>query len=181
MKGIVFTEFLEMVEATYGLSTVDTIIQNATLASGGAYTSVGTYDFMEMVSLLGHLSEETGISTSNLLYSFGHYLFNSLVRIHPEVVSAYRNPIGLLSCIEDHIHFHVKKLYPDAELPEFRILSKTDRSMEMVYHSSRGLYPLAHGLIMKTFEHFNKEAEVSYELLEEKGTKVKFKITQLHG
>ena len=49
MKGIVFTEFLEMVEASYGLQTVDTIIENASLPSEGAYTAVGTYDFNEMV------------------------------------------------------------------------------------------------------------------------------------
>ena len=43
MKGIVFTEFLEMVEEKYGLEMVDDIIENANLQSHGAYTSVGTY------------------------------------------------------------------------------------------------------------------------------------------
>ncbi|TAI47166.1 heme NO-binding domain-containing protein [Flagellimonas allohymeniacidonis] len=178
MKGIVFTEFLEMVEATFGFQTVDTIIQNANLPSEGVYTSVGTYDFNEMVSLLTELNSETGITQENLLYSFGHFLFGSLTKAHPEVVASYKSPIALLNCIEDHIHVHVKKLYPDAELPEFKILSKTERTLEMIYSSSRGLYALAHGLIVKTFEHFGKMVKVDYKLLNENGTEVKFTLVQ---
>ncbi len=178
MKGIVFTEFLEMVEAEHGLPTVDAIIEGANLPSEGAYTSVGTYDFNEMVLLLTSLSEKTKISIKDLQYSFGHYLFNGLVRSHPEVVDSYKNPLGLLYSIEDHIHVHVKKLYPDAELPTFKILKKTEKTLSMIYSSSRGLYALAHGLIVKTFEHFQKGVHVDYTLLNEAGTEVKFDIIQ---
>lgn len=178
MKGIVFTEFLEMVEANYGLQTVDTIIENSNLPSEGAYTAVGTYDFNEMVQLLVALSEQTKISVTDLQYSFGHYLFSGLVKTHPEVVNSYKNPLGLLYSIEDHIHVHVKKLYPDAELPTFKILEKTERKLSMIYSSSRGLYALAHGLIVRTFEHFSKNVDVSFKLMNEAGTEVKFDIIQ---
>lgn len=52
MKGIVFTEFLEMVADKFSADTVDTIIEEADPPSGGAYTAVGTYDFAEMASLV---------------------------------------------------------------------------------------------------------------------------------
>ncbi len=58
MKGIVFTEFLEMVEDKFGLETVDSIIENSNLPSEGIYTSVGTYDFNEMVSLITSLHKK---------------------------------------------------------------------------------------------------------------------------
>ena len=58
MKGIVFTEFLEMVEQKFGLEVLDQIIIESNLASGGIYTSVGTYDFIEMQSLIVKLSEK---------------------------------------------------------------------------------------------------------------------------
>ncbi|NNM17584.1 MAG: heme NO-binding domain-containing protein [Croceitalea sp.] len=180
MKGIIFSEFLEMVESTFGLETVDEIIQKSELASEGAYTQVGTYDFNEMVQLLTNLSKTTKVSAYDLLFSFGHYLFQSLLRIHPEVVSGYKNPLSLLYSIEDHIHVHVKKLYPDAELPTFKILERSENTLSMVYSSSRGLYALAHGLIEKTFEHFDKNVEIDFELLNEQGTEVKFAIVQ-HG
>lgn len=176
MKGIVFTEFLEMVEDQFGLETVDAIIEASQLPSDGIYTSVGTYDFNEMVLLLQNLSERTKISQDDLLQTFGHYLFVSLGKAHPEVIKSYTSPIGLLYSIEDHIHVHVQKLYPDAELPTFNILDKTDTSISMVYISSRGLYRLAHGLIEKCFEHFNASSIVTYELLKDDGTQVKFDI-----
>tara|TARA_R110002020_G_scaffold113688_2_gene261628 strand:- start:3750 stop:4295 length:546 start_codon:yes stop_codon:yes gene_type:complete len=178
MKGIIFTEFLEMVETSFGLETVDTIIERSQLPSEGAYTSVGTYDFNEMVSLIGNLSDEMGIPVNELLYTFGLYLFASLVNAHPGLIESYTSPLALLYSIEDHIHVQVKKLYPEAELPTFKILEKTDTSISMIYCSSRGLYRLAHGLIEKTFQHFHKNAHIYYELLKEDGTEVKFDIVQ---
>lgn len=178
MKGVVFTEFLEMVELKFGLEVVDSIIENSNLPSEGIYTSVGTYSFNEMVSLITNLSEEVKISAGDLIYTFGLYLFDGLGSSHPEVIQNYTSPLGLLYAIEDHIHVHVKKLYPDAELPSFKILDKTDTSISMIYSSSRGLYRLAEGLIEKTFEHFGGNSTITYELLKEDGTEVKFDIVQ---
>ncbi|MDC6366961.1 MULTISPECIES: heme NO-binding domain-containing protein [Flavobacteriaceae] len=178
MKGIVFTEFLDMVEGQFGLDTVDEIIEASNLPSEGIYTSVGTYEFNEMVALLTSLHTKVNIPVDDLLQAFGHYLFSSLGKAHPEVIQSYTSPIGLLYSIEDHIHVHVQKLYPDAELPSFKILEKTDTSISMVYASSRGLYRLALGLIEKCFEHFNATSQVSFELLKEDGTEVRFDIVQ---
>ena len=41
MKGIVFTEFLEMVEERYSAEVMDQILLGAKLPSGGAYTARG--------------------------------------------------------------------------------------------------------------------------------------------
>ena len=51
MKGIVFTEFLEMVEAQYSPAFLEDLIDEVQLSSGGAYTSVGTYPHRKLVSL----------------------------------------------------------------------------------------------------------------------------------
>ena len=92
MKGIVFTEFLEMVESKFGLEIVDEIIENSELPSEGVYTSVGTYEFNEMVSLITQLSSKVNISVDDLLYTFGIYLFDSLGKAHPEVIQSYNYP-----------------------------------------------------------------------------------------
>ena len=178
MKGIVFTEFLEMVEEKFGLEVADSIIESSNLPSNGIYTAIGTYEFNEMVSLITNLSEEVKIDVDTLIYTFGHYLFTSLGKAHPEVIQSYSNPLGLIYAIEDHIHVHGQKIYPEAELPTFKILEKTDNSLSMVYSSSRGLYRLAHGLIEKCFEHYNSSAKVTYKLLKEDGTEVQFDIVQ---
>ena len=77
MKGIVFTEFLELVEAKFGLEMVDTIISQSELDSGGVYTSIGTYSFSEMRSLLKNLSSNTQISIDNLLLVYAEHFFFS--------------------------------------------------------------------------------------------------------
>jgi hypothetical protein len=89
------------------------------------------------------------------------------------------SPLALVSSIEDHIHVHVKKLYPDAELPSFKILEKDGNWLKMRYISSRGLYTLAKGLIERAFEYFETDVEVGYKLLKEDGTEVEFSIKQL--
>lgn len=176
MKGIIFTEFLDMVESHYGLAVADEIITNAQTIHKGVYTSVGTYDFNEMVALLTALSEVVSKDIQDLLYTFGLYLFKSLDEAHPEIIRNYKSPMPLIAAIEDHIHVHVKKLYPDAALPSFLVLEKSENKLIIVYSSSRGLYSLAHGLIIGAFNYFKQEVSVAYELLAQDGTKVQFTI-----
>ncbi|MDH3382382.1 MAG: heme NO-binding domain-containing protein [Flavobacteriaceae bacterium] len=178
MKGIVFTEFLEMVEQEFGLETVDYILYKSELKSKGVYTSVGTYDFFEMLSLISNLSEKVNIPVQDLIYAYGLYFFNVLHRQHPDIINYYKTPIDLLESIENHIHVEVRKLYPGAELPTFKINKIDDNSMEMTYYSDRSLYMFAKGLIEKTFEHYKKNATINYRLLKEDGTEVLFLISE---
>ena len=84
MKGVIFTTFLELVEAKWGFDMVDDIIESSDLESGGVYTSVGTYDHVEAVNLVKALSEKTGVEVGALLTAFGEHLFGVLIRAHPE-------------------------------------------------------------------------------------------------
>ncbi|KAA1243309.1 heme NO-binding domain-containing protein [Aquimarina sp. RZ0] len=178
MKGIIFTEFLELVENKFGLEVVDQIIQESNLPSGGIYTTVGTYDFAEMLSLLKKLSAHTTISIDDLLLTYSEHFFGVLVESYPGLISKYKDPIELLSSIEDHIHVEVQKIYPDAELPTFEILEKTSSSLVLVYKSSRAMYNFGLGLMNKTFDHYNATATILLEKIKEDGTEVKFSITK---
>ena len=84
MKGIVFTEFLEMVEETFGYDMVDTLIETTELKSGGGiYTAVGTYDHSEIVNLVINLSKQTNTDIDILLHAFGRYIFDTFVKSYP--------------------------------------------------------------------------------------------------
>jgi len=83
MKGIVFTEFLDLVENRFGLEMVDKIIHQSKLESEGIYTSIGTYSFSEMLQLLQHLSANTDISIDELLLVYGEHFFSLLEKIYP--------------------------------------------------------------------------------------------------
>lgn len=180
MKGIVFTEFLDLVEAKFGLEMVDTLLTNSELPSNGVYTAVGTYSFGEMVSLLTNLNKETGIAVDDLLLVYGEHFFSVVEESYPQFLKQFSDPLEMLASIENHIHVEVIKIYPDAELPTFEILKKSDKELVMLYTSSRAMHAFGRGLMNKTFEHFNQEATILVEKLNENGTEVKFSITA-HG
>ncbi|MDN3596627.1 heme NO-binding domain-containing protein [Zunongwangia endophytica] len=181
MKGIVFTEFLDMVEENFGIEIVDYIINESKLQSEGIYTSVGTYDFVEMQSLLVNLSKKVEIPLDDLIYSYGLYFFRVLTTLHPAIFALYKDPIELVSSIENHIHVQVRKLYPGAELPTFKVEKKTEDHLEILYFSDRAMYMFAKALMEKTFEHYDRDSEIKMEKLAEDGTQVRFLITKKHG
>lgn len=176
MKGIVFTEFLELVEEKFGLEMVDQIIDQSKLESEGVYTAVGTYEFSEMLSLLNNLSNNTSISIDNLLLVYAEHFFGVIKRSYASFLTQYNDPIEMISSIENHIHVEVRKIYPDAELPTFEVVEKKENFLVMIYRSSRAMHHFGLGLMNKTFEHFNSEATILLEKIQEDGTEVKFTI-----
>lgn len=176
MKGIVFTEFLDLVEQKFGLETVEQIIDASELESNGVYTAVGTYKFAEMLSLLTNLSNLTKISINDLLKVYGLHFFDVLASNYKDIFDMYSSPLELLASIEKHIHIHVKKLYPDAELPYFDVIEHTPKKLIMVYHSSRSMFAFALGLMEKTFEYYHEKATINYQLIKEDGSEVRFEI-----
>ncbi|WP_334057619.1 heme NO-binding domain-containing protein [Polaribacter sp. P097] len=176
MKGIVFTEFLELVEEKFGMEMVDSIIEASELESEGVYTAIGTYNFSEMLSLLTNLSERTNISIDDLLLVYGEHFFGVIERSYMGLVDTYKDPIEMLSSIENHIHVEVRKIYPEAELPTFVVEEKSEDLLIMVYKSSRAMYYFGLGLMNRTFKHFKTTAEITLEKLAEDGTEVRFII-----
>lgn len=179
MKGIVFTEFLDLVEDKFGLEMVDKIIDQSELDSGGVYTSIGTYRFSEMLQLLQNLSQNTGASIDNLLLVYGEHFFSIIEDSYPGLLATYKDPIEMLASIENHIHVEVRKIYPDAELPTFVVEAQTENTLIMIYKSSRAMHHFGLGLMNKTFEHFNAKATIDLEKIKEDGTEVRFRVQKL--
>lgn len=179
MKGLVFTEFLEMVENTYSADVVDEILEDSELASGGIYTSVGTYPHGEMISLLTALGKHTGLGTEELLRAFGEFLFGRFAALYPEFFQTTTRALAFLSKVDDYIHVEIRKLYPDAELPEFEIHSPSSDSLHMTYCSERPFASLAEGLIRGCIAHYGQSVDVEIEDLSDgKQTSVRFVLTE---
>jgi hypothetical protein len=177
MKGVVFTEFMDMVEEVFSDDILDEIIEKADLSSGGAYTTVGTYDHQEIVRLVVALSEETNTEVPVLLEAFGKYLLGQFVKGYPSFFEKAKNVFDFLSNIDGYIHVEVLKLYPDAELPKFHHEQHSETHLSMYYQSSRHFEDLAVGLIKGTLEHFGVEGSVAKEESSWKGEDaIKFDI-----
>lgn len=179
MKGIVFTEFLDMVEKKFGYEVVDQIITESKLESDGVYTAVGTYPHSEVVQLLMNLSDAVKIDPAALLKEFGKYLFDTFLAGYPQFFSAVDNAFAFLHSIDKHIHVEVLKLYPDATLPKFHSEETADGTMIMTYNSERKMAALAEGLIEKSIAHYNENCTIISENLKEDGTEVKFTIQRI--
>lgn len=179
MKGIVFTEFLDMVEEKFGYGMVDDLIENSDLSSKGIYTAVGTYHHSEIVTLLTNLSDKSKIDADTLLKSFGEYLFDTFLKQYPQFFSAHDDSFAFLESIDSHIHVEVQKLYPDATLPKFVTHISEDKVMSMIYQSERKMASLAEGLINKSLLHYKDDCEIEKSLLNEDGSEVKFTITRI--
>ena len=160
MKGIVFREFIDMVEAQFSPETADAIIEASSLSTNGAYTSIGTYPHQEMVDLVSNLSTKTGIAVPDLLQHFGRYLFTRFIEVHPNLTNAFTDVFSLLSALEDTIHVDVNKLYRDAELPSFTYEQNGQQTMAFVYRSRRSMADFAHGLIEGCIAHFKENITI---------------------
>ena len=157
MQGVVFTEFLELVEGEFGADTLDAILDAVETETDGAYTAIGSYDFNELVSLVGALSNETGVAVEVLLKTFGTFLFGRLIAMYPQFVDSAEDAFTCLKSVEGTIHVEVRKLYPDAELPSFEWQQPQPGEMVMEYSSARPFALVAEGLIQGCIEHFEQD------------------------
>lgn len=177
MKGVVFTEFMEMVEARYSPALLEHLVDKAALPSKCAYTAVGTYPAGEMISLVSLLSTKTGAPVPALLKLYGEHLFGRFEVKYPRFFDQVSNAFDFLARVENHIHKEVIKLYPDAELPSFTIETHSPSYFCMVYSSSRPFGDLCEGLIVGCLKHFGETAEIIREDLQDAPlTRVRFNI-----
>lgn len=160
MKGMVFAQFLEMVEERFSPATAEHIIEASDLPSGGAYTALGTYDHGEIIQLVAHLSQKTGIAVPTLVQAFGDFLFERLAATHPQFFGGVNDSFELLERVDGYIHVEVKKLYPEAELPSFECRRPAPGLLTMCYRSSRPFADLAEGMIRGCVAHFGESITI---------------------
>ena len=178
MKGIVFTEFLELVENEFGLEIVQRVIDECQLETDGVYTSIGTYSHKDMFKMVGKLSEIKEIPVPELLTIYGEYFFTTLSKDYPRFMEQ-SSLFPFLDSIEKYIHPEVLKLYPDAELPRFDAEIKSDNEMLLNYMSSRKMSDVAIGLIKGASKYFKEDVEIFKVSEEDDGEKVMLRINKI--
>ena len=161
MKGLVFTTFYGHCEERYGADMLDDIIEDADLPNKGAYTSVGTYPFQEMVKLITALVQRSGEPMARILEDFGRTCFGKWVGYVP---AHFENKtlFDILAGVDDFHEFEVRKLYPDAELPSFKVESRDPEKLVLRYYSCKPLADLAAGVIKGAAAHLGETIEVKH-------------------
>ena len=165
MKGVVFTEFLELVDSKFGMAVTDQVMSKGCPFQRG-FTSVGTYDYRDLLAMVNELSNQTSTSSAMLIRVFGKHLFQVFLSSYPDAFCNVSTTYELLLNVEDTIHVEVRKLYPDAELPTFTFDSTNPKCLLMEYQSTRPFAELAGGLIDASIEHFAEDITVECVALE---------------
>ena len=166
MKGLIFTQFLELVETQYGYAMVDDIIESCDLASGGAYTDIGNYPYTEIVLLISALSNAIDVPIDKLLKFLGEHLFVCLERKSPVKLQHCGDSFDFLESLDGVVHAEVMKLYPDAEVPIIFFEKKDKNQALLHYESCRPLAKLAEGLLIGCATFFDNAFTV--EMLDKK-------------
>lgn len=158
MKGIVFQELIEMMEEKLGPEETQTLLDRIQLQSHGAYTSTGTYNHEEIIKIVMELSALTKIEPKFLIQAFGDHLHKVFAKKFPSFFAG-KDLFSFINSIQEHIHVEVRKLYPDAELPEFKCqLTGEGDELHLTYSSSRPFGDLAEGLLLASIKYFKEPA-----------------------
>lgn len=166
MKGIIFTELLEMVEEQFGLATANRVLAKAAPDNEGAYTAVGTYDHHELLNLVVALSEITEIGTGELQRLFGQRLFQRFSQDYVGFFVGVGGAFEFLERVDTYVHVEVHKLYPEAELPRFDSQREGDNRLTLDYDSARPFADLAQGLIEGCISYYGVPINLIRENLE---------------
>ena len=110
MKGIIFREFMDLVEEKFGLEVLDDVLDMS--GDEGIYTATGSYDHNDLVKLIVNLSKKTEIDPETLQQVFGHTVFKTLLASIPENASIGQShsTFQFIRHVEDYIHVEVKKV-----------------------------------------------------------------------
>ena len=137
MKGIVFNLLNEMVEEQFGMEAWDAVLDKA--GSDGVFVATETYPDEALLALVAAGSELTEIPPIELVREFGRYMVPHFAKHYSVFFEGHQSLKDFLLTVDSVIHVEVRKLYPEAGLPEFTYNNGQLNKLTMVYKSPRKL------------------------------------------
>lgn len=177
MFGIVFFEFIEMVEDIFFEDVVDEMIEEVEkdFESGGLYIVVGNYDYVEMLILVMKFSEIMQVLIFQFVEVYGKYFFGCFYECYLVFFEDIDNSFDFFQGIEDCIYLEVCKFYLNLEFLGFDLFDSGVECMVMDYLSLRFFVLLVFGFIQGCIEYFGEDVDVDWQdLLNGEGMKVCF-------
>ncbi|MAK92225.1 MAG: hypothetical protein CMI13_13445 [Oleibacter sp.] len=160
MKGVVFDMLRDMVEEQYGLEGWNAVLDEA--GSEGMYVSTQTYPDEELTLLVNAAVTVTGQDAETLIFGFGEFMAGEFYQRFPAFFDEADNLVDFLYSVDQIVHMEVRKLYPDAQLPDFTYDRTNPHEITMHYRSPRKLCWLAEGLISGSARHYGSFIEMNH-------------------
>lgn len=156
MKGLLFTELLEMVEEEYGYTVANAVVLNAELRSRGIYANARTYHWKELSLIMGHLHQQTKVPFDLLGQRFGRHLCKRILIAYPQ----HKNYINRIFAL----------ITKKAEVPVFRYIYSDDKSLTLLYNPKVRANCMTNSVIQGYLEHLQQLSRVTETILAD-GTK----------
>ncbi|WP_233269104.1 heme NO-binding domain-containing protein [Paraglaciecola sp. L1A13] len=169
MKGIIFVKLNQFVDELWGDEFWDELLQVADLPSNGIYTSVATYDDAELFTLVGLIMEKKSLTAQEAQIAFGQWMFEQLLQAAPPEAHKFTDVFKFLYGVQNVIHVEVKKLNPEAILPEFEFLEETPTTLSFHYISPRKLCYFCEGIVQGLASHTGQQVIVEQTECEHEG------------
>lgn len=174
MKGVIFTELIEMMEDLMGLDFTNKVIEDARLENDGAYTAVGTYSQQDMFKLMQSLSKYAGNSQEKLLKSYGEYLFYRLSTTYAKELAESPHAFSFLQKLKAIIRMEVLKFAPKARVPLISTRLKDKNTLEVLYSANQNMSDLIEGIILGCIGYYQEAISIERELSQPDGSSVRF-------
>ena len=154
MKGIIFNLLEQVVTDAHGADAWDELLVMSNL--DGVYTSLGNYPDGHLGALIEAASKKLGRPPDDLVRWFGSAAIELLAAQHPHFFTEHRSTQPFLLTLNDIIHAEVRKIYPDALVPDFQFVTTDDGAFAMGYRSPRRLCALAEGFVEGAARHYGE-------------------------
>ena len=156
MKGEIFNLLEAFVVAQFGEVVFERILERSheRLTTREAFVGPGTYPDQDFMTIFLEATLQTGVSAGVAQFEFGRFCFPRLVSKLPKGMIASAGARDFLKSIHEVIHVEVRKIYRDAEPPNFTYAEPDAKTLVMTYRSRRGLFDLVEGLIAGCAEYY---------------------------
>lgn len=163
MRGTIFLAFEYFVVDRWGYERWETIYLSVlpNLETQTPFVSPATYpydDFLEIFSATAILCKQ---EHDALEKDFGRHLFKTLHERMGQLVDCYKDVRSLLENLDGVVQAEFRKLLPNAMLPSFNVVDRTERTLTLRYSSPRKLFALVEGLIEGAAAHFGSTVSIT--------------------
>ncbi len=158
MKGIIFNLLEDYIENTFGAGEYEEMLAGCPLSVEDPELIVGpgTYPDRDFLAMVNWLALRNNRQDDEILRSFGRYSIIRLAERYPQFFNAYENPRDFLKSVGFIHHIEIRKLYKDAQTPEFSAEDHGEGRMRLRYRSKRHLCAFVEGLIDGLAEQYGR-------------------------